>query len=134
MYAKTNRKWLSILLCFAMLMTMLPTATIPVNAVSAAGVSGSASWTLEDGVFTISGGEMANYASAEEQPWHAYADQIQKVVIGAGVTRVGDYAFAGCNNLSEVSIGSSVNTIGAYSFENTTSLTEVKMPKNVKTF
>ena len=28
MYAKTNRKWISILLCFAMLLTMLPTLTV----------------------------------------------------------------------------------------------------------
>ena len=134
MYAKMRTRWLSWLLCFAMLVTMLPTFTIPANAAAVAGVSGSAEWTLVDGVFTISGGEMENYTSAEEQPWHTHADLITKVVIGSGVLRLGDYAFADCTNLTEVEIGSTVDTIGAYAFENTTSLTEVKMPKNVKVF
>jgi len=136
MNAKMRMRSISLLLCCVMLITMLPVSSLPVYAVgvTASGTSGSASWTLEDGVFSISGGAMDNYASAEERPWHAYAAQIQKVVIDSGVIRVGDYAFADCTNLTEVEIGSTVDTIGAYAFENTTSLTEVKMPKNVKVF
>ena len=133
MNEKRTMQCISLLLCLVMIFGLLPMPAMAAETV-ASGISGSASWTLEDGVFTISGGEMANYTSAEEQPWHAYAAQIQKVVIGGGVIRVGDYAFADCTNLTEVEIGSSVNTIGAYSFENTTSLTEVVMPKNVKVF
>ena len=130
---KMTNRGISLLLCFVMVFGLLPMQTMAAETV-ASGTSGSASWMLEDGVFTISGGEMENYGSAAERPWHAYAAQIQKVVIGSGVVRVGDYAFANCTNLTEVEIGSSVHTIGAYAFENTTSLTEAKMPKNVKVF
>ena len=133
MNGKRTMKCISLLLCVVMIFGLLPMPATAAETV-ASGISGSASWTLEDGVFTISGGAMDNYSSAEEQPWHAYATQIQKVVIGSGVLRVGDYAFADCTNLTEVEIGSDVNTIGAYAFENTTSLTEAKMPKNVKVF
>lgn len=119
MYAKMRTRWISWLLCFAMLLTMLPTFTVPANAAAVAGVSGSAEWTLVDGVFTISGGAMDNYASAEEQPWHTHADLITKVVIGAGVTRVGDHAFDGCDQLASMEIGSDVYAIGAYAFANT---------------
>ncbi len=133
MKTKMKTRCISLLLCLVMVLGLLPMPTMAAE-VAASGTSGNAEWTLEDGVFTISGGAMANYASAEEQPWHAYAAQIQKVVIGSGVIRVGDYAFADCVNLTEVEIGEDVDTIGAYAFENTTSLTEVKMPKNVKVF
>ena len=126
-------KCISLLLCVVMIFGLLPMPATAAETV-ASGISGSASWTLEDGVFTISGGAMDNYSSAEEQPWHAYATQIQKVVIGSGVPRVGDYAFDGCENLSAVEIGSDVHTIGRYAFANTTSLTEVVLPKNVTTF
>jgi len=130
-------RMLSLLLCFVMLIGMLPAPVVSAIAAEtvASGVSESAAWSLDsNGLFVIDGGAMADYAAAADRPWHAYAEQIKKVEIGNGVTRVGDYAFAGCTNLTEVEIGNSVNTIGAYSFEDTASLTEVVMPKNVKVF
>jgi len=126
------RRSLALLLCLILVVQLVPAVSA---AEVASGSSGAAVWSLDDaGVLTVSGGEMENYASAAEQPWAAYAQQIQKVVIGSGVTRVGDYAFADCVNLTEVSIGGDVTTIGICAFENTTSLTEAVMPKNVKVF
>ena len=77
MNEKRTMQCISLLLCLVMIFGLLPMPAMAAETV-ASGISGSASWTLEDGVFTISGGEMANYTSAEEQPWHAYAAQIQR--------------------------------------------------------
>lgn len=50
-------------------------------------------WKLEDGTLTISGtGAMEDYVNGSA-PWYAERDQIQTVVIEAGVTSIGSYAF-----------------------------------------
>ena len=40
-------------------------------------------------------GAMADYASSSDQPWKDYRSSITKVVIGSGVTHIGDNAFEG---------------------------------------
>ena len=53
-------------------------------------------------ILNISGtGAMADY-TASTTPWNAYRSQIESVVIGNGITRIGDYAFYGCYNLASV--------------------------------
>jgi hypothetical protein len=39
-------------------------------------------------------GAMANYGSADEQPWKEHRSKVSKVKIGERVTRIGNYAFA----------------------------------------
>ena len=128
---KKTKRLISVLLSLILCIQLLPVAVFAAETV-ASGTSGSAVWSLDaNGTFTISGGNMENYASAAEQPWAEYAQQIKKVVIGDGVTRVGDHAFDGCSNLLGVEFGSDVYTIGNYAFAHTTALTEAKLPKNV---
>ena len=87
-------------------------------------------WSLDDeGTLTISGtGEMTDFSS--NLPWDV--NSIRTVVIGSGVTRIGDSAFEGCVNLTNVSIPESVTSIGIYAFSSCTSLTVVEIPENVK--
>ena len=128
---KKTKRLISVLLSLILCIQLLPVAVFAAETV-ASGTSGSAVWSLDaNGTFTISGGNMENYASAAEQPWAEYAQQIKKVVIGDGVTRVGDHAFDGCSNLLGVEFGSDVYTIGNYAFAHTTALTEAKLPKIV---
>ena len=48
---------------------------------------------------TISGmGAMADYASSSDQPWKDYRSSITKVVIGSGVTHIGNNAFDGVDD------------------------------------
>ena len=69
-----------------------------------------------DLVYSASEYAMEDYASADETPWYALRDQITSVEILDGVTHVGSYAFAGCENLSYVSIGNNVSSIGTHAF------------------
>ena len=75
-------------------------------------------WTLDDsGTLTISGtGAMADYDDTDKQPWANQRSSINKVVIGDGVTSIGDYAFALCKSLSEITIPAKVERIGEYAF------------------
>lgn len=77
-------------------------------------------WSLnENGVLEITGqGEMQTWENAEQVPWNTYRDQITKVTVKDGVTSIGAYAFADCENLSELDIADSVQTIGAFAYFN----------------
>ena len=66
---------------------------------------------------TITGsGAMANYASSSVQPWNDYRSSIKTVVIGNGVTSIGNYTFAKCTGLTSIEIPASVTSIGDDAF------------------
>ena len=92
--------------------------TITASAVSSAtsGTCGeNLTWTLSDGVLTISGtGAMTNYKN-NESPFYGRTD-IQSVYIKSGVTSIGYNAFTSCKNLVSISIKSTVVRIGMAAF------------------
>lgn len=90
-------------------------------------------WTLKSsGVLTISGtGDMANWASETDVPWHDYISVITSVVMDEGVTSIGDYAFSGITAPSSITIPEAVTTIGEAAFSGCTGLTSVTLPVNV---
>ena len=63
--------------------------------------------------------------------WNLHFDKIKKVIIGEGVTSIGDYAFANCPQVTDVEISDSVERIGYRAFINCTGLKEIEIPKNV---
>lgn len=87
----------------------------------------NATWELDDnGVLTISGiGAMEDYTAASEQPWAEYQSGITEIVIGDDVTKIGAYAFSGCDQAVTLTIGEGVTEIGNYAFYNCTGLTQV---------
>ena len=89
-------------------------------------------WTLKDGVLTISGtGEMERWHKEDSAPWAAYRDQITSVVLEEGVTNIGPYAFYNCSNLTNVVIPDGVTHILDNSFQCCSSLTSVVIPDTV---
>lgn len=82
------------------------------------------SWSLdENGVLEIAGqGAMNEWQNEEEVPWNGYRDQITEVRIEEGVTSIGAYAFADCENLVKLDIADSVQTIGAFAYFNCSGL------------
>ena len=84
-------------------------------------------WHLtDDGVLTITGkGEMYDYS-----PW---GSSIKRVIIGDGVTEIGNGAFRKCRSLTSVTIPNSVTTIESSAFESCSSLTTVTIPNSVTT-
>ena len=123
---KTRKlRLLSALLALAMLLALLPTAAFADTVVYGTfGNCGATSedkvtWSLENGTLTISGtGKMADYDDTDKQPWANQRSSINKVVIGDGVTSIGQYAFALCKSLSEITIPAKVERIGEYAFYN----------------
>ena len=97
------------------------------------GVGGSVlTWTLQDGVLTISGeGAMDNYDSNNLPPWEGKKTKIQSLVINPGATRIGSYAFSGCTNLNTIDLPVGIETIGAYAFSNCPLTNGVNLPNGL---
>ena len=76
-------------------------------------------WRLtDDGVLTISGkGEMDDYRFS---PW--LDSGVKRIIIGDGVTSIGNSAFRSCRSLTSVNIPNSVTTIGQAAFYECTNL------------
>jgi|GEM_PF-6859096 len=91
------------------------------------------SWILtSDNVLTINGsGDMQNYYLWDNfAPWHSHRSNVRRVVIGNGVTSIGDYAFWECNLSMSVTIPNSVTRIGEFTFANS-ALNYVTIPNSV---
>ena len=71
----------------------------------------------EDGTLIVSGtGDMDDFVSPNNVPWHEMRDLIKSVVIDDGVTSIGAYAFYNCTELETVSLPESLKVIGRDSF------------------
>lgn len=93
------------------------------------------SWTLDEkGLLTVSGkGKMPDYSKPESAPWHSKREQIVSVAVEQGISRIGDFAFADCINLTEYSLPGSVTEIGQGAFQNCAALKKLTLPANLKT-
>ena len=131
------KKVLLMVLVWVMVLTFIPLNAVMASAETLSGTTGDCTWTLADGVLTISGnGEMEDYNveifeidAESDSPW--YNSDIQKVIISEGVTAIGDGAFTKCNQLSTVEIASTVISIGKGAFANT-GLKNINIPKSVR--
>lgn len=142
---KLRKRLVSLVLAFGMLASCLPTAFAEENppqqnltqsdqkaAAPTEGTCGEkVTWKLTGGTLTIGGvGEMKDYAN-NTMPWKDSRDAITEVVIGSGVTTVGDNAFYGCKNLTQVSLPDGLTCIGAHAFDGASSITEIQIPSSV---
>jgi hypothetical protein len=105
-----------------LLVMMLTTAT----AWAQSGSCGDVTWELTGSTLTISGsGAMWDYGDPSEQPWKDYRSSIKTVVIGSGVTSIGNYTFAYCTGLTSINIPAGVTSIGDNAFWNCSNLATV---------
>ena len=94
-------------------------------------------WSLDaNGVLTVTGtGDMWDM-NRSHQPWYSSGAQIKSVVLGDGVTSVGDDAFNGGFNagfpITELSLPDSLREIGDSAFSYCKSLTSVSLPAGVE--
>ena len=95
------------------------------------------SWRLvrdERGVRTLyveGNGAMPDYSSS---PFYAEArNNVDNIVVGEGVTRIGSHAFASLRATGGVSIPSTVTSIGTWAFEYNNFDQEIVVPGTVKT-
>ncbi len=119
------KKIISLFIVLSIISSMLIAIPITVSAASSGTCGNNLIWTLDDdGTLTISGqGTMTDYYISS--PWYSSKNNITKIVIGDGVTSIGEYAFYKCSSLTSVTIPDSVTSIGNYAFSGCSSLTDV---------
>ena len=85
-----------------------------------------------DGLLEISGtGDMDDYTDDSVAPWYDYRTSVTEVVIGDGVTSIGNFAFLYCRSLENITIPDSVTSIGIYAFYNCDSMESITIPGSV---
>ncbi len=91
------------------------------------------SWTLtDDGTLTVSGeGAMDQFVNVESCPWYHERESVERVVVEAGVTSVGSFAFSGCTALSGIDLANTVRSIGDDAFKDCARLTAVSLPSGL---
>ena len=128
------KKIISLLLSLAMLLTITSGLNLTAYADVQTGKCGdnvTYSLDTETGVLTISGtGKMTAFSRFDDSPFYQNSN-IKSVIIGNGVTSIGDYVFEGCENLTSVTIPNTVISIGDDAFDCCTSLTNVTIPDRV---
>lgn len=89
-------------------------------------------WSFDAGTgkLTITGtGAMTDYGPYSNRPaFEIYRSRIKTIVIGEGVTTVGDHAFLEYRNLESVTLASTITRIGIGSFEMDAKLAKVNFP------
>ena len=115
-----------------MLFSLFGTFSFSASAETYSGTWGNLTWTLdaETGELVISGeGEMHELSSTDA--WRNYQNIIKSVVIGDGITSIGNDAFSGCSSLTSIDIPNSVTSIGNFAFSRCSSLTNITIPDGV---
>ena len=116
--------------------TKYPMAEVPygVSAEASGKVNANISWYLEsNGTLTISGTGGIPAYSYDSAPWHPYTNAISKIVIGEGITSIGNRAFVRCNYTTSVELPTTLISIGDYSFDNCRSVKEFNLPYGLLT-
>ncbi len=92
-------------------------------------IGSTAAWSLDSyGCLTITG---SGVLSVSEIPWLAYKDSVRSVVIGSGITGIGD-VFAHHNKITSVSLPGTLTAIGDSAFLDCSSLTSIAFPNSLK--
>jgi len=89
----------------------------------------------ETSTLTISGnGAMDDFEQYQADiivPWYDVAADVKTVIVGEGVTNIGDYAFYQFTNMTHVELPDTLTSIGENSFAFCYKLTEVTIPNTV---
>lgn len=93
-------------------------------------------WSFDSGTLYIGGsGKMPDYTNRNKAPWHDIGKRVSKIVIGEGVTYVGDWSFRDFNNVMEYTISSTVEEIsGKYGMPDSHVLFAINLGGNNKHF
>lgn len=136
-------------------LTVLVLLFVPISAAEAGVCGDNATWTYDadSGTLTVTGtGAMWDMAAdffdpierirqmayektlarqpeeAHTVPWGEVRGDIRSVVIGEGITTVGNYAFQGCGRLTAVTLPSTLLSIGDGAFLHSYEIYEIDLP------
>ena len=119
----------SILLTLCMILSLLPFGAFAAGTVASGDYGDGLHWSLSsDGTLTITGaGAMPDYTgeslimdeNIDEQapaPWLEHDRELRAIVIGEGITHVGDFTFMNDRKVTSVTLPSTLRSIGKVAF------------------
>ena len=92
-------------------------------------------WNISDSILTISGqGAMDNMDPIGEvfTPWYSQREDVKKIILSEGVTRIGNFAFLGFSSLEDVSFPTTLSAIGSDAFSGCSRLQNVQCPERLE--
>lgn len=128
---KLNTRLMAIVMAAVTIFCAIPAA----QAAETEGTCGvGLTWSFADGTLTIAGsGAISDYAKPEDIPWYSFREQILRLSLPDGLTRIGNMAFYDCYNLTSVVIPSTVREIGELAFCQCTSMTILQLNRGLQT-
>lgn len=132
--------FLSVLLCATSFFGMFSTSALAASSGSCGATGSSVNYSYDSSTktLTITGtGAIKDYSDlstiSTRVPWYDYRDECTSLVIGEGVTRIGNRAFYEMTALERAALPSTLTEIGEYAFAESSSLSDCKLPANLKT-
>ncbi|MBQ9086512.1 MAG: leucine-rich repeat protein [Clostridia bacterium] len=125
-----------LLLVVLMTLTFASCGSSGGNAESASGTHGALSWNYDKDTKTLTltgSGAMADFGDADAVLWAQVRTSAEKLVLGEGITTIGNYAFYAMSALKEMSLPSTLTVIGTQSFAFCGALNTVSLPLGVTT-
>lgn len=98
-------------------------------------ITSNVDWTLyEDGTLKVTGNGVIPAYTASTAPWSSVKSKVKALVIGAGITEIGEGAFSYLSNLASVTFeeGSKIETIAKGTFMYCKKLQTITLPESVK--
>lgn len=134
--AKPRRATAFHVLLFVLLAALLLCGCAIVKPKTSGQCGDAVTWAFSEGVLTLTGtGETDRTFLAGgggyRQPWNRLRKDIQEIHVGEGVTRIGDFAFGACVNLTHVQLPSTLRSIGKSAFYGCAALTNVSLPEGL---
>ena len=134
---KTTRKFIKIL-SMALILILLGLSLVSCGGTpapdDASGTSGALNWSYvkDSKTLTVTGsGAMSDFETAATVSWASVCAGVKTLVIGEGITTIGNYAFYGMQALESVSLPSTVTSIGKFAFAYSAKLESVMLPTSV---
>lgn len=119
-----KRMMVMALCCMALLAILLPTSAFALT-----GTQGDLTWSLNGGVLSVSGsGPIPDYTDENMAPWYYVASGVNRILVGDGITEIGNLAFYGCENAGLARLPASVTRIGDRAFKNCYRLSQLGLP------
>ncbi len=91
------------------------------------------SFDEETKTLTVNGkGEMPDYDNFSSAPWLGFYEEVEKLVVGEGITKIGGSAFSGLFNLKEAVLPETLTVIGSSAFLGCINLSKINLPDSIE--
>jgi len=92
------------------------------------------SYTISDGILSITGNGKISYYSPNKAPWHDSSSLIKSAIINPGITEIPSWAFYNMSHFTSLSIPDTVKTIGVCAIAHCSKLESIYIPSSVTSF